>query len=76
MQHECRAAYHEYVSHLIDPHINNKKFWSHIKSCHKDYTGISTLIVEGNTITDDLDKANALNNQFISAFTQENISTI
>ena len=47
---------------LIDPHTNNKKFWSHIKSCLKDYTGISTHIVEGNTITDDLDKANALNN--------------
>ena len=44
-QHECRAAYHEYVSHLIDPHTNNKKFWSHIKSCRKDYTGISTLII-------------------------------
>ena len=34
-RHECRAAYHEYVSHLIDPHTNNKKFWSHIKSCHR-----------------------------------------
>ena len=75
-QYECRATYHEYVSHLIDPHTNNKKFWSHIKSCCKDHTGISTLIVEGNTITDDLDKANALNNQFVSAFTQENVSTI
>ena len=61
-QHECRAAYHEYMSHLIGPHTNNKKFWLHITSCRKDYNGIPTLTVEGNTITDDLDKANALNN--------------
>ena len=75
-QHECCTAYHNYVSNLIDPHTNNKKFWSYIKSCRKDHTGIPTLSVDGNLITNDSDKANALNNQFASVFTQENISSI
>ena len=38
--------------------------------------GIPTLKIEGNTITDDLDKTNALNNQFVLVFTQEDISII
>ena len=73
-QHECRRAYYNYVSRISDPRVNNKKFWSFIKNCRKDTTGITTLTVEGNTITDDTDKANALNDQFKSVFTIEDTS--
>ena len=62
------------MSRISDPRVNNKKFWSFIKNCHKDTTGITTLTVEGNTITDDTDKANALNDQFKSVFTIEDTS--
>ena len=62
------------MSRISDPRVNNKKFWSFIKNCRKDATGITTLTVEGNTIKDDTDKANALNDQFKSVFTIEDTS--
>ena len=71
-QHECRRAYYNHVSRISDPRVNNKKFWSFHKNCRN--TGITTLTVEGNTITDDTDKANALNDQFKSVFTIDDTS--
>ena len=37
---------------------------------------MTSLSVGGTTVTDDTNKANALNNQFASVFTRENVSTI
>ena len=75
-QHECRKAYHNYVSRISYPSTNNKKFWSFIKNCRRDNAGITSLLVEGNTITEDVDKANALNSQFKSVFTVEDTSVM
>jgi len=47
-----------------------KKFWRFIKSIHKDHIGIAPLKVHGNNIVDPIEKAQALNNQFGSVFSQ------
>ena len=69
-------AYYDYVSRLFDSRSNNKGFWSFIKERRKDNTGVTSLSVGGTTVTDDTNKANALNNLFASVFTRENVSTI
>jgi len=74
--HEFCKAYHNYVSRISYPSTNNKKFWSFIKNCRKDNTGITSLSVEGSTFTEDIDKANALNSQFKSVFTVEDTSVM
>jgi len=71
---QCRNAYFSYVSQLFASRTNRKKFWSFIKECRKDSTGVPPLSVGSNTFIDDKDKANALNNQFASVFTRENLS--
>ncbi|XP_072041141.1 uncharacterized protein [Amphiura filiformis] len=50
---------------------STKKFWTSIKSQKNDSFGIPTLKINGQLITDNIMKANALNNQFESVFTQE-----
>ena len=75
-QRQCRKAYYDYVSRLFDSRSNSKKFWSFIKGRRKDNTGVTSLSVGGTTVTDDTSKANALNNQFASVFTRENVSTV
>ena len=48
-----------------------KDLWRYIRSRRKDNTGIQTLKGNGALITEDLDKAEALSNQFQSVFTRE-----
>ena len=50
---------------------NPKRFWSFIKASKRENIGIPTLRVNDKPITNDRDKANALNNQFTSVFTSE-----
>ena len=50
---------------------NVKSFWRYVKSRRKENTGIQPLKVQGKVLTDDLDKAKALANQFDSIFTRE-----
>lgn len=75
-QHQCRNAYYDHLSQLFNPHTNTKKFWSFIKEWCKDNTGVPSLFVGGTTVTDDLDKANTLKNQFVWAFIKEDVSNI
>ena len=51
--------------------INPKRFWSFIKANKRENIGMPTLRVNDKPITNDRDKANALNNQFTSVFTCE-----
>ena len=44
-----------------------------IKSLHKDHVGVPALISNGKTLTDSLEKAEVLNNQFYSMFTDEDL---
>ena len=52
-----------------------KKLWSCIKSRKQDFCGIGTLHVEGKTLTNSQDMADALNNFFASVFTHEDLSS-
>ena len=53
-----------------------KRFWRFIKHNRTDSTGIAELKAEGVTVSDPTGKAEALNNQFKSAFTTEPKSQI
>ena len=46
-------------------------FWKHIKSLRKDHVGVSTLSSGGKQVTDSFEKAELLNSQFHSVFTDE-----
>ena len=71
VQRECRKAHDKYVSHIInlDNTHSNKKFWSYIKSKKSEQYGIPTLEKDRQLITDNLSKANILNDQFSIVFT-------
>ena len=53
---------------------NCKRFWSYniIKNLWHDFPNIATLHVNNKELLTPSDKANALNDHFISAFTREN----
>ena len=55
---------------------NPKQFWSFIRSQRKESTSIPTLISDGESRTSDKTKAEALNKQFSSVFTDENVASI
>ena len=60
------------ASSLLDKHDKcTKKFWQYIKGMRKEQISIKTLCYNGQTYTDSEGKANALNNQFVSVFTNE-----
>ena len=54
----------------------SKKFWKYVKSLRKDCARIALLKCNGMTINSSEDKAEVLNNQFYSVFTDEDISHI
>ena len=49
---------------------------TYIKSKRQDNIGIASLAVNSTTYTDDLDKANILNNYFSTVFTKEDTSNL
>ena len=53
---------------------SSKKFWAFIKSLKADTFGISAFRDRGILITENAKKADSLNNQFKSVFTQEDIT--
>jgi len=55
---------------------NHKQFWKYIRAKCKDHHNISTLVVDGETISDTVNKANALSNYFQSVFTKENLTNM
>jgi len=54
----------------------NKNVWKYIKTLCKDDTGIPPLRLNNELITSAQEKADALNNQFYSIFTDEDLSDI
>ena len=72
---EIEIAHTDYQSQLFTDDSNNtsKRFWKYIKSLCKDHIGVPTLINNSKVITDSLEKAEALNNQFYSVFTDEDL---
>ena len=67
------TSYKSYVNNQIGDCLktNPKRFWSFIKANKRENIGIPTLRVNDKPITNDRDKANALNSQFTSVFTSE-----
>ena len=48
--------------------FNYEKFWTYIKHKKTDHQGISSLKQDGKLITDPIPKANVMNDQFKSVF--------
>ncbi|XP_052788794.1 uncharacterized protein LOC128223557 [Mya arenaria] len=77
-----RQAYWKHVEDLIEgdddeldqPPKKKKKFWAYIKALRKDSCGIAPLKDKGKLHNEPIDKANILNQQYRSVFTQENNS--
>ncbi len=76
VQKESRKTYWNYISNIIAPDDkpNPKKFFSYLKSTRKEATGIPPLKQNGITSNNTQDKANALNEQFKSVFTEDHDS--
>ena len=53
-----------------------KRFWKYIKSLQKDCVGIPPLTTDGVTTSKSEDKADILNCQFYSVFTDEDLSSV
>jgi hypothetical protein len=62
-----------YVSTMLNNDIKSspKPLWSFIKSKRCDSTGVAPLSKGGNNHSGSLEKANILNDQFTSVFTEE-----
>jgi len=79
---DLRNAYWEYINNSlisVDTASFNcikqfKKFWSYIKSLKKSSTDIPLLKTKIGTVTDNLDKAESLNTQFQSVFTNKDFT--
>ena len=69
---EARKAYiSDYLGEAIEE--NPERFWSYIKQLNKEELGIADLEINGSIISDNKSKADMLNNQFLSVFTQEDL---
>ncbi len=85
VQKDMQKAKNDYLMSLVEHsgHDNGetnptvgKKFWTHVKSVKRDGCGVSTLCVDGEEISSAKGKAQALNNQYYSVFTTENMADI
>jgi hypothetical protein len=71
-----RKAYWNYIENIITPKETDdtqfgtmKKCWTYIKHRKTNFNGITEIKHNGKLLTDPLQNANALNNQFYSVFT-------
>lgn len=76
-----KTAHRNYITNLLDTTKNNKycigkRFWSYVKAMRKDDYGVLTLIVNGTQYSNNKQKAQILNNQFESIFTNENTGNL
>jgi hypothetical protein len=78
IQKKTRRAFWAHIESIITPMENEegkytcmKRFWSFIKHRKKDYEGVAPLKHQGQTHIDPTEKANIMNQQFESVFTQE-----
>lgn len=76
---EIRKSHNNYIIDIVGNslHENPKAFWSYIKALRKEKCGIPTLNTKsGIPATSDTTKANTLNGQFQSVFTDEDTKNI
>ena len=77
-QRECRRAYSSHVNNLVSDEQtgNPKKLYSFIKSKKCDASGVAPLTSNGVNYSDSVKKADILNHQFTSVFTEEDLSSV
>ena len=74
--HQCHRTY---ISEIVAAYLNDspRSFWSYIRALHREETGIPTLRTSsGLQATSDCAKANVLNEQFQSVFTDYDMQNI
>jgi len=74
-----RLAHRKYISNILNTSLqdnNHKPFWKYIKSQKTDNLGVSPIRHLGRLFSEPKDKAQLLNNQFKSVFTQEDTTNI
>ena len=78
LQKMLKVAHQDYINNLLDPQTdtNSRNLWRYLKATRQDNVGVSTLKSDGKLITDPAGKAEALNQQFSSAFTREDPNNI
>jgi hypothetical protein len=85
VQKEWRQAKDNYANSLLTPQDDDyapsdkqslKTFWGYIKSLKKDASGIAPLKQDGVLISDAKGKADILNKQYASVFTEEDTTSI
>ena len=72
-------SHRTYISEIVAASLNDspKSFWSYIRALYKEETGIPTLRTNsGLPATSDCAKANVLNEQFQSVFTDEDMQNL
>ncbi|CAG2185990.1 unnamed protein product [Mytilus edulis] len=80
---KLEEAHQNYISKLLEVDeegerktpVVGKKFWQYVKSKKRDSCGVAPLISNGKLMEDSKGKAEALNHQFVSVFTDENTSS-
>lgn len=76
---KIRKAHKNYIRDVIGDSLksdNTKPFWNYVKAKKQEVSGVSPLQVAGRILSSAKDKAEALNRQFCSVFTNENDSNL
>ena len=73
----ANQKYSDYLVGLtVEFKTNPKRFWSFLKCTKSGTKGLSALKVDGVEVTDDRDKANALNRAFAAKFTDSPVTVL
>jgi len=74
INYDIKRSHTSYQNRLFDNegHVS-KHFWKYVKNLRKDCVGVSPLKLDGKIL---IEKANALNNQFYSVFTNEDLTNL
>ena len=75
---KLKAAYESHISNILNINLkpNPKKFWKFINSRRKDNSSIPPLKTPNGLAVSNPEKAEALNHQYTSVFTKENLQNI
>jgi hypothetical protein len=73
VRNKLHSSYHNYLNSLLDPEVdsNSKNFWKYIKARKQEAGNIGILKANGKIAETSQEKAEMLNCQFTSVFTQE-----
>ena len=75
-QLEC--AHNAYYGRLFNDSFagNRRQLWKYIQARHKEPSGVSTLLIDNQSVSDPKGKVITLSNQFQSFFTREDLSNV